>query len=119
MTKIINIMEKQGLARWLEIQYIEWMRERGEVVSQREFAEYLGLDQVQLSHYLNARRKNPDPDAVAKMADKLGPEVYDILGLARPDPQLQELTSIWHKLDKDVKDQILQIAEKRERYQVE
>ena len=108
------MQEKIELARWLELQYIEWMRRRGSVSTQREFAEYLGLDPVQLSHYLNARRKRPDQKAIEKMADKLGPEVYDVLGLARPDAQLRELTGMWHTLDQATKDRILQIAKEQE-----
>ena len=48
------------------------------------------------------------------MADKLGPEVYDVLGLARPDAQLRELTGMWHTLDQATKDRILQIAKEQE-----
>lgn len=101
---------KSEFANWLEKQFINWMRERGEVTTQREFAEYLGLDQVQLSHYINERRKKPDKKSLIKLADKLGPEVYDVLGLARPDPQLKRLTSVWHLLSPDQIRRILAIA---------
>ena len=107
------------LAKWLELKYIDWMKERGEIVSQREFADFLGIDPMNLSHYLNAKRKVPDQESIKKIAEKLGPEIYDVLGLARPDPQLQELTSIWHKLDQDVKNKILRIAEDGEEYKTD
>lgn len=102
--------DKSEFARWLEAQFIKWMSNRGEVTTQREFAEYLGFDQVQLSHYINERRKMPSKKALINMADKLGPEVYDVLGLARPDEQLKKLTSIWHKIDRETKSQILKLA---------
>ncbi len=110
MFRIEYMDKKQAFAKWLEIKYIEWMRERGEVASQRAFADYLEIDPVSLSNYLNAKRRMPDEASIEKIADNLGPEIYDILGLARPDPQLQELTSIWHKLDQETKDKILQTA---------
>jgi len=92
---------------------------KGEIKSQREFADFLDIDKVALSRYFNGIRRNPDPDTVIKFADKLGPEIYDILGLARPDPQLKELTSVWHKLDPAIKDKILRIAEDGEEYKTE
>lgn len=102
--------DKNAFAKWLEIQYIDWMKDRGEVSSQREFASYLELDPMNLSNYINSKRKMPDPVSIAKIAAKLGPEVYDVLGLARPDPDLKRLTAIWHKLSERTKEKILQIA---------
>ena len=101
---------KSEFANWLEGQFINWMQERGEVTTQREFAEFLGLDQVQLSHYMNERRKKPDKVSLEKIAARLGPEIYDVLGLARPDPQLKQLTSVWHLLTSDQIERILAIA---------
>lgn len=114
MIRIVNMKNKSEFANWLEVQFINWMRERGEVTTQREFAEYLGLDQVQLSHYINERRKKPDKKSLIKLADKLGPEVYDVLGLARPDADLKQVTAVWHKLDEETKQEILEIALRKE-----
>ena len=104
------------LSEWLQRKYINWLSMKGEIKSQREFADFLDIDKVALSRYFNGIRRNPDPDTVIKFADKLGPEIYDILGLARPDPQLKELTSIWHTLDQDRKEKILRIAEEGKEY---
>jgi transcriptional regulator with XRE-family HTH domain len=86
------------------------MKKEGRIKSQREFAEFLGIDSVKLNQYLNSRRKKPDTETVKAIASALGPEIYDVLGLARPDPQLQELTGIWHKLDQETKSKLLEIA---------
>lgn len=110
MFRIVTMSTKEDFAKWLERKYIDWLREKGEIASQREFAEYIGIEPMNLSNYLNAKRRMPDPDSVMKIAEKLGPEVYDVLGLARPDPQLQKLTSMWHTLDQETKDRILAIA---------
>lgn len=108
--------EVNKLASWLEKQYIDWMAKEKQVKSQREFAELLGIDPVKLNQYLNGRRKMPDLETVNLIAEKLGPEIYDILGLARPDPQLQALTHKWHTLDQATKDKILEIAEPGQPY---
>jgi len=110
MFKIITMETKEAFAKWLERQYIEWLQEKGEIASQKEFAEYIGIEPMNLSNYLNAKRKMPDPDSTLKIAEKLGPEAYDVLGLARPDLQLKELTSVWHKLDRETQDKLLKIA---------
>jgi transcriptional regulator with XRE-family HTH domain len=99
-----------NLSDWLTKQYIDWMDEQGEIKTQTEFAEWIGIDKVTLSRYIGGRRKNPDKETIKKIADKLGPEIYDTLGLARPDPQLQELTSIWHMLAEKTKEDILETA---------
>lgn len=108
---------EMSLARWLEEKYVNWMNTDKRFRSQREFAEYIGIDPVKLNQYLNGRRKSPDLETIDIIAKSLGPEIYDILGLARPDKQLQELTSKWHTLDQTTKDKILSIAEKGEDYQ--
>lgn len=105
-----NVSMSLNLSEWLQKKYIQWMAKHGEIRSQREFAEYLGIDKVSMSRYMNAKIRNPDMETIQKFAEKLGPEVYDVLGLARPDPQLQELTSMWHTLDQETKDRILAIA---------
>lgn len=102
---------EKALSHWLEMKYIEWMGVEQGIKTQREFAEFLDIDPVRLNHYFNGRRKISDPGTIDKFAEKLGPEIYDVLGLARPDEQLQELTSKWHLLDQSTKDEILSIAE--------
>lgn len=99
-----------ALSKWLEHQYIEWMRTKGKISSQREFAEYLDIDPMNLNNYLNAKRKMPDSNSIKKIAAKLGPEIYDVLGLARPDADLKQVTAVWHKLSEETKKRILEIA---------
>ena len=101
---------KTNFSEWLQMKYIEWMAKEGVIRTQREFADYLDIDKVTLSRYINAKRKHPDPLTIDKLADKLGPETYDILGLARPDPMLQQLTSVWHRLSEEKKHSIMEIA---------
>ena len=102
--------ESMELSEWIRKKYIDWLASVGEIRTQREFAEYIGIDKVSMSRYLNNKIKTPDTETVEKFAAKLGPEVYDVLGLARPDPQLQALTAVWHELDDEIKQTILDLA---------
>ena len=118
-TTSYNISMKSSLSEWLQKKYIDWMAEQGEIKTQHEFADFLGIDKVSLNRYFNGKIKTPDAETITKISEKLGPEIYDVLGLVRPDPQLQELTSIWHKLDQSVKEEILRVAEDGNKYHVD
>lgn len=87
-TKYTNCYNvSMGLSEWIRQKYIEWLTSEGQIRSQREFADYIGIEKVALSRYLNKNIKTPDPETVEKIANKLGPEIYDVLGFARPDEQ--------------------------------
>jgi len=97
-------------SEWLEKKYIEWLSKAGKYKTQREFAEWLGLNRTQLSMYLNGSRV-PTGNNIDKLIAKLGPETYDALGLARPDPLLQYVTHNWHKLPEETQNQIREQVE--------
>ena len=107
-TATICIMKK-AFEEWLNNKFFEWEMNQGERKNISEFAEYLNVSPGALGHWMNGLRQ-PTGDNVERIAGKLGPQIYDFLGLARPDPQLQELTSIWHQLDQSVKHKILNLA---------
>ena len=54
----------------------------------------------------------PQGEYLRKLADKLGLEVYDVLGLERPDPLLYYLTKHWDEFPENVQNAILDQAEK-------
>lgn len=66
---------------WFNQQFAEWRGTSRRGVS--DFAEYLGLKQPQVSDWLNGRYK-PRGENADLLAGKLGPEVYDALGIRRP-----------------------------------
>ena len=69
-------------ADWLNKKYIEYRGDTRSTVS--EFAEYIGVRQPVMSGWMKKGGKKPDRNNILKIADKLGPEVYDVLGLPRP-----------------------------------
>ena len=46
------------------------------------------------------------------LASKLGPEIYDVLGLARPDPRLQAIIAYWGRIPDPVKLELVERAER-------
>jgi len=85
-------MSKTPLGEWLERQFLKWQNERGERQTLDTFAQYIGVTRSALNKWMNGNR-TPDADYADQIADKLGPEIYDLLGLPRPDPRLQAIIS--------------------------
>ena len=98
-------MQPTKFSAWLEKQYINWLTQAGERRTQREFAAWLGISNALLSHYLRGSR-NPTSDFLEKIALRLGDEVYDVVELPRPDPQLRKVKNAWPSLSKDQKTRI-------------
>ena len=79
----------------------------GEVQSQADFARWLGVNPVTLNRYMNDKRKNVDREIVDQIAIKLGPEIYNILGMVRPEPIFKELQLKWDKLSAEERGKIV------------
>lgn len=43
-------------------------------------------------------KRSPNPESLRVLSSKLGPEVYDVLGLDRPDPDLAFIEQQWQNL---------------------
>lgn len=89
--------------------HIEESRRRGAIINQRELAEHFEIDPLTFNKYYNDERK-PRGENVRLMAIKLGPQVYDILGLQRPDPLLKILIHRWDNLTDKQKESLINIA---------
>lgn len=53
----------------------------------------------------------PQGENIRKLADKLGLEVYDVLGLPRPDPDLFAIEQVWDVLTPEIRRALRQEAE--------
>lgn len=83
---------------WLEQKFLIWQSEIGKRRTLTAFAHYLGLSQPLVTQYLSGKVKSPSDESLRKIAEKLGPDIYDLLGLARPDPLIQELIVLAGKM---------------------
>ena len=103
-------MTDTSVANWLESKYIEWLSDSGQRRTVSEFAEWLGISRSLLSRYLSGSR-TPSRKNAEKIAARLGPEIYDLLGLQRPDPLLKRVQAHWNCLTKEDINEIERIVE--------
>jgi hypothetical protein len=76
---------KPPTARYMEKVYLAWLNQVGQVRSQKEFAEYLELDQIRFNRYYNGARTEIDYATALSICRKTGDyELMDILGYPRP-----------------------------------
>ena len=79
-----EFMTMGKVATWLTKKFLEWQLIQGRSVNQAEFADYLGVEPSTYSTWINTDQP-PGKHSADLIAAKLGPEIYDLLGLARPD----------------------------------
>lgn len=106
-------MTKTDLANWFEAQYAQWMPQqpRGKR-SLRAFAAYLGVGKSSLDKWINGKSTAMFRDTADLIAAKLGPEIYDLVNLPRPDPDLQRIETLWPMVHEERKPYLLKLIEK-------
>ncbi len=83
--------------QFLELKFLEWQQKSGGRKTVEEFAKYLGIGRTAVSNWWSSDR-TPQGENVQKIALKLGMEVYDVLGLERPDEDLYAIQQNWDYL---------------------
>jgi transcriptional regulator with XRE-family HTH domain len=71
-----------------------------------KFAEYIGVSRPLISYWLKGTI--PSLENVQILANKFGPEVYDVLGLPRPNPYLQKINQVFERLSPEQQKRTLQ-----------
>lgn len=75
--------KRTTVATWLNDQFLTWMNQEQEHKTITAFAEYLEVDRNLLGQWLNGRIV-PSNANVIRIANKFGPEIYDLLEWPRP-----------------------------------
>ena len=93
----------------------EWQGKKlPERPSQADWAVWLGVKTTTLSTWMNDQKVPTDAATIDKLADKLGLEVYDILGvsrrLSRKDRKLTVIAAIWDRLPENLQNQWYEMA---------
>ncbi len=93
------------LIDWLNQKFNEWEKAQGRRQSYYAFARYLEVSQSGLSQWMTGGSVPGGEDLLA-LASKLGPEVYDVLGLPRPNAEIQRMTVSFASLPADIRQRL-------------
>jgi len=104
-------MDKMAFKQFLEMKFLAWQQNVGARKTVKQFAEYIGVGQTTISGWWNENRK-PEGDNLIKLANRFGDEVYDALGLPRPNENLSYLQRIWDDLPQEHQRALREQAEK-------
>jgi len=83
-----------------------WENKTGKTQNRTAFARYLGVKQPTLTRWMSGDNP-PNYEHVKKLAEKLSYEIYDILGLTRPDEQYLELQRLYDETPKENKRELI------------
>jgi hypothetical protein len=86
------------VAQWLEGKFQAWRAaQTGHRAGVTQFALYIGISRDDLNNYL-LKGVRPEAERLEKIGQALGWEIYDLVGLPRPDPQLRAVTEAFQRL---------------------
>jgi len=85
------------LSEWINNKYNEWEKSQGKPQSYYSFARFLDVPHSNLTLWISGHAL-PEGDDVAKLANRLGMEVYDILVKPRPSNELQNMNAAFLRL---------------------
>lgn len=106
-------MPKGAVGNWLEEQFLAWQHGLKKKQTMTAFADYLGVGRDTLNKWVSGARL-PTGESVDMLASKLGPEIYDLLGIPRPDPLLKIVIEKWGQLPDEVRTEIAEFVQRAE-----
>lgn len=95
---------------WLNEKFLQWERSQPRRQSYSAFARFLGVSQPSVSQWLFGSN-TPSLENVGKIADKLGPEIYDVLGLIRPNDELDFVRDVFVSASPSQREELNEIIE--------
>ncbi len=90
---------------WLNQKFVEWEKAQGHKQSYYAFARYLEVSQSGLAQWMIGAGV-PSGDDLLNIANKMGAEIYDIIGLPRPNADVQRLTVSFASLPADIRQRL-------------
>lgn len=111
----INIESQYYLTmieKFLLEHFLGWQKRLGERKTLKEFAEYLGISDKLLNHYMTGRR-TPGEETTSLIYQALGDErIFDITGFDRPDMRLAFIRKNWEGFSDEEKDKVMEMLSK-------
>ena len=88
----------------------EYEQQIRRTVSQKEFADYIGIDDKNFNHIFTGRRR-PSKAVLEHLVDFFDDQrFYDAVGIPRPDDKLIYIQASWGRLPKNVRDGLYDAA---------
>lgn len=103
--------EKTAFSEWLEVKFLEWQAVSKKRATLQEFADHIGYSRPLISLWL-AGKRIPTDDGIERLAELFGFDIFDVLELPRPDPDLARLNKIWKYLPDNFRQKMLEQGEK-------
>ena len=105
-----------AIAEWLNLKFLSWEQSEGRRKTLGQFAEYLGVSRISLSDWINGKYA-PKAQNIGKLAQRLGLEIYDLVGIPRPLPQqfddrINELVNLTAQFPKEIQTAIIGVYQK-------
>lgn len=85
--------------------------EKGRRITLDEAAKAFGISRPTLSQWISGKVE-PSQFRIDDLAAVMGIEVYEILGYARPEPELRYISRNWENLPDDARRQIREIVDR-------
>jgi transcriptional regulator with XRE-family HTH domain len=108
--------------QFLEMKFLDWQQREGGRKTVAEFAKYLGVKQSTVSMWWTSNNTPRDDGIIRNLAFKLGVEVYDVLGLDRPDADLLYMQQHWDEISTEdrraIRDRVAKYVEENEALKV-
>ncbi len=103
-------MKYRAFSGLLLRQMQQWESAQGKRATLQGYADHLQVSQPLLSIWLKGDTK-PSTQKIELLATELGSEVYEVLGLPKPDPDLTRLNQIWPHIPEAMRRSIVKQAE--------
>jgi len=84
--------------------HVQMVNNKGIVITQEELARYYEINYQVFNKYYNDER-NPTGENLVKIGAKT-PEIYDVLGLERPDQRILEIQKLYKDAPAGLKDEL-------------
>ena len=98
----------ESFPQFLVRKFREWEISTKRKQSVSSFARYLGVKQPSLSRWMTGDNP-PDLEHIQKLAAKLGPEIYEILGFEKPEHAVKEWQALYDLAPPDLRDELLEM----------
>lgn len=93
------------LSEWLTNKYHAWETTQGKPQSYYAFARYLDVAHSNLTLWISGNAL-PEGDDLVKLANRLGPEIYDILIKPRPASQVKTMNAAFYNLPSALRERL-------------